>query len=259
MSQTITPYLCVTDARGAIEWYRNNFRASLVSLIDWEGIVGHAELEFGGATFYLSDEAPKLEVLAPRTIGRGSSVSFVVSVADVDGFVARAVAGGAVLERPIEDSHGSRNGWIRDPFGHRWNIGTPIVDRTVRAARRAPAEPYYLTFSSPDVECAAQFFGAVLDWQFSEANEGGARHVNNTRQPIGLRPVYSEHGSTAPGEIVMWWIARDFDDAIERVRAAGGTVDAVNTYDSGREAICRDDQGVTFRLSEPAPGYDTAN
>lgn len=256
MAQTITPYLCVADARAAIDWYREHFRASLGQFIEWEGRVGHAELEFGGATFYLSDEAPRLGVRAPGSIGSGSSASFVVLVADVDGFVARAAAGGATVERPIEESHGSRNAWLKDPFGHRWNVCTPLVDRAHRAAQRAPAEPYYLTMSTPDVERAARFYGAVLGWEFGEPNPEGGRHVTNTRQPIGVRGTSNRFGATAAGEINMWWIARDFDDAVARVRAAGGSVESLNVYDSGREAICRDDQNVLFRLSEPAPGYD---
>jgi predicted enzyme related to lactoylglutathione lyase len=54
----------------------------------------------------------------------------------------------------------------------------------------------------------------------------------------------------------MWFTARDFDDAVERVRAAGGTVVELNANDSGREAVCDDDQRVRFNLSEPPPRYD---
>jgi len=229
MVQTVTPYLCVRGARTALDWYRNHFGASVSNVIEWEGRVGHAELEISGAVIYVSDEAPTLGVLAPRSIGAGSSASFVLQVADVDAFVERAVAGGAVLQRPIEASHGTRNGWLMDPFGHRWNVCTPLPDAS--SSRRAPSEPYYFTLSSPDVERAAAFYGAALDWEFTDPNPHGGRHVSNTRQPIGLRPL-------------------------ERVRAAGGQIVSITSYDSGREAVCLDDQGTTFRLSEPAPGYD---
>jgi len=255
MTQTITPYLCVHDAEAAHEWYRTYFGAAVSNVIPWEGHIGHSELEFGGAVFYLSDEAPSLGVLSPRTLGEGSSTSFVVLVAAVDEFIDRAVSGGAVLERPIQEAHGSRNGWLKDPFGHRWNIGTPLVDRAQAATRRRPAEPYYLTVSTGDVEKAAAFYGAVLDWEFADPHNGG-RHVTNTKQPIGVRPTENQFSQTEPGEIQMWWIVRDFDDAVDRVRAAGGTVVTINHYDSGREAQCEDDQGTLFRLSEPAPGYE---
>jgi uncharacterized glyoxalase superfamily protein PhnB/catechol 2,3-dioxygenase-like lactoylglutathione lyase family enzyme len=253
MPQSITPYLCVADAASALDWYRTHFGATIGNVIDWDGRIGHAEVEFAGNVFFLSDEAPQLGVVAPLP-GAGVSTSFVVRVADVDIFIDRAVAGGAVLERPIEHAHGSRNGWIKDPHGHRWNIGTP--DRLDAAALRRPSDPYYLTITSTDVEQAVAFYGQVLDWQFAEPHNG-ARHITNTSMPMGLRPQHAPVDNTEPGEIQLWFTVRDFDNAVDRVRTAGGTVLTVTGYDSGREARCQDDQGTLFRLSEPAPGYDT--
>ncbi len=254
MTQTITPYLCAANARDAIDWYRKHFRASVSNVFDDGDRVGHAELEFGGAVFFLSDEYPELGVVAPTSQGSGSSSSMVISVADVDGIIARAVEGGAELQRPISEGRGSRSGWILDPFGHRWNFATPIVDRSKAATRRRPAEPYYFTLSTTDLPKACAFYGAVLDWTFADPLEPGGGHITNTFFPMGLRPTVNEFSTTTPGEIEMWFIARDFDDAVDRVRAAGGTVVEIDTHDSGREARCVDDQGVLFRLSEPAPG-----
>jgi len=256
MTQVITPYICVHDATAAIDWYTEFFRAEVSNVIPWEGRVGHAEVDVSGAVFYLSDEAPQLGVLAPERDGSRSSVSIVLYVAAVEEFVERATRGGAVVQRPIEEAHGSRSAWLVDPFGHRWNVGTPVYDEAAAASRRSPSEPYYMTLSSPDVERSAAFYGAVLDWEFSPPNPNGGRHVVNTTMPIGLRPTQDEFATTAPGEIVMWFIARDFDAALDRVVTAGGTVVERNNWDSGREAICEDDQGVAFKLSEPAPGYD---
>jgi uncharacterized glyoxalase superfamily protein PhnB len=255
MNQVITPYLCVHDANAALDWYREYFAATVTNVIPWEGRVGHSELDVAGAVFYLSDEAPQLGVVAPARDGSQSSVSVVIQVAAVEEFVERAERGGAVVQRPIEEAHGSRSAWIVDPFGHRWNVGTPVYDAAQIAARRAPSEPYYMTLTTADVERGAAFYGAVLGWEFVDQGNGG-RHVSNTEMPIGLRATENPFGDTEPGEIQMWFTVRDFDDAIERVRVAGGTVVDVNAWDSGREAICEDDQGVTFKLSEPAPGYD---
>lgn len=256
MPQVITPYLAVHDANAAIEWYSTHFGATFSNVIPWEGRVGHAEGNISGAVFYLSDEAHDLGVYAPERDGSRSSVSIVLQVAAVEQFVQRAVDGGAVVQRPIQEAHGSRSAWLVDPFGHRWNVGTPVRDAAEIAARVGPSEPYYMTFSSADVERAAAFYGSVLRWEFSAPNEHGGRHVENTEMPIGLRPTAGPFGDTDPGEIQMWFTVRDFDDAVERVRVAGGTVVELNAWDSGREAICEDDQGVTFKLSEPAPGYD---
>lgn len=257
MTQVITPYLCVRDAPGALDWYRTHFGAVVRNVIEWEGRIGHAELDVAGAVFYLSDEAPQLGVHAPPSLGDGSSVSVVLEVAVVENFVERARAGGATVQREIEESHGSRNAWLIDPFGHRWNVATPVptADELAAAGRR-PSEPYYLTISSDDPDRAAAFYGAVLLWE-TEPQPRGGHHVSNTAMPIGLRPTENEFSTTTPGQIEMWFTVRDFDAALDRVRTAGGTVVEVNGWDSGREAVCEDDQGVTFKLSEPAPGYDT--
>lgn len=112
-----------------------------------------------------------------------------------------------------------------------------------------------MTLSTHDVERAAVFYGAVLDWEFAElSNEG--RHIVNTTTPIGLRPTSNQFSETRAGEIQMWLTVRDFDDAVDLVRLAGGTVVSLNSYNSGREARCEDDQGIGFLLSEPAPAYD---
>jgi uncharacterized glyoxalase superfamily protein PhnB len=254
-AQVITPYLCVHDARAALDWYREHFGAHVGDVIEWEGQVGHAELDVAGAVFYLSDEAPGLGVVAPERDGSRTSVSVVLQVAAVEEFVARAVGGGAVVQRDVEESHGSRNAWLVDPFGHRWNVATPTYTPEQIADRRSPSEPYYMTLTTADVERGAAFYGAVLGWETVEQGNGG-RHVVNTEMPIGLRSPENPFGRTDPGQIEMWFTVRDFDDAVERVRVAGGTVVELNAWDSGREAICEDDQGVTFKLSEPAPGYD---
>ena len=136
MNQVITPYLCVHDANAALDWYREFFAANVGNVIPWEGRIGHAELDVAGAVLHLSDEAPQLGVVAPIRDGSQTSVSVVIQVAAVEDFVERAGRGGAVVQRPIEEGHGMRSAWLVDPFGHRWNVGTPVYDAEEIAARR---------------------------------------------------------------------------------------------------------------------------
>ena len=91
-----------------------------------DGRVGHVEVEIGGSVLMMADEFPEMGLLGPLSRG-GTSVSLVVYVPDVDATYAKAVELGATPERPPADQfHGSRAGWLVDPFGHRWSISTPL-------------------------------------------------------------------------------------------------------------------------------------
>lgn len=127
MSQALTPYLAVHDAAAALNFYAQVFGAIEVTrLLDDSGRIGHAELRFGLTRLFLSDEHPELGVLGPRARG-GESTSFVLEVDDVDTLWDAALAAGCTEDRPVTDSGHGRGGWLRDPFGHRWNLYTPIL------------------------------------------------------------------------------------------------------------------------------------
>ena len=121
---SVTAYLCAKGASDAIDFYTKAFGArELYRLPNEDGTLGHAEIQIGETTLYLSDEAPQLNVLSPATLG-GATCSFVLDVDDVDAAFARAVDAGATVERPIADNPYGRSGWLVDPFGHRWSIMT---------------------------------------------------------------------------------------------------------------------------------------
>jgi PhnB protein len=127
--QSATPYLCVKDAAKALEFYKKAFGAKeLMRMGDPAGKIGHAEIKIGEAIVMLSDEFPDFGHLSPESIG-GTPVSIMVYVEDVDGFVNKAVAAGAKLERPVQDQfYGDRSGALVDPFGHKWHFATHIED-----------------------------------------------------------------------------------------------------------------------------------
>jgi PhnB protein len=124
--QTVSTYLTVKGAAGAIEFYRAAFGAEeLFRLAEPGGKVGHAELRIGNSTVMLSDEYPDFGALSPATVG-GSPVKLHLYVEDVDAVVASAVAAGATLVRPVKDQfYGDRAGMIADPYGHSWHVATP--------------------------------------------------------------------------------------------------------------------------------------
>ena len=122
-------YLHVKDAAKAIEFYKHAFGAEeKFRLSEPSGRIGHAELIFNGTTLMLSDEFPEYGIAGPRTHG-GTSVTIHLHVDDADEVMKRAAAAGAMIERDPEDHfYGERSGVLRDPFGHRWNVGHHIED-----------------------------------------------------------------------------------------------------------------------------------
>jgi uncharacterized glyoxalase superfamily protein PhnB len=122
-------YLCVRNAAEAIDFYRRAFGArEKFRLTEPSGRIGHAEVEFGGTTLMLSDEFPEYGIRAPQA-GIGTSVTIHIHVDNADVIIQQAVDAGATLEIPPSDAfYGERSGCVRDPFGHRWNIGHHIED-----------------------------------------------------------------------------------------------------------------------------------
>ena len=131
------PYLCVRDTAQAIEFYREVFGATeLFRLNEPGGRIGHAELDFGGTTLMLCDEYPEYGIRQPDPAA-GTSVTLHLHVDNADALIERALAAGASLLRPATDAfYGERSGVIRDPFGHRWNIGHSIEDVTPEEMQR---------------------------------------------------------------------------------------------------------------------------
>lgn len=122
-------YLCVDDAAKAIEFYAQAFGArEKFRLTEPGGRIGHAELDFDGTTVMLSEEYPECDIRSPKSIG-ATGVSIHLHVDDADATIRRALEAGAELEREPSDAfYGERSGVVRDPFGHRWNIGHSIEE-----------------------------------------------------------------------------------------------------------------------------------
>ena len=126
MSQ-LTPYLCVGDARAAIEWYDRVLGAEVVlGPIEMDdGRIGHVELAVDGARWMMSDEYPDHGVEAPDP-GRGNPVSLHLEVSDVDTLAERLIAVGVTFDRGPEEAPGvGRVAVFHDPFGHRWFLNQP--------------------------------------------------------------------------------------------------------------------------------------
>lgn len=115
------PRLVVSDAAGAIEFYRRAFGATEVDrYTEPGGKIVHAELRIGHIVLALKDESNGDP--APSSIG-GSPVIMALQVTDADAVGTAMTAAGATVVYPIQDQpYGSRGGRLADPYGHLWMI-----------------------------------------------------------------------------------------------------------------------------------------
>jgi PhnB protein len=127
--RTVTPFLSVDDAAGAIDYYKQAFGAKERMRMETpDGKIGHAELEIGDSLIMLADEFPEMGALGPKKVG-GSPMTIHVYVEDVDAAFQRAIENGGKEVRAVEDQfYGDRSGRFEDPFGHSWNIASHVED-----------------------------------------------------------------------------------------------------------------------------------
>lgn len=125
----LTPYLCVSDARAAIDWYVAALGAEVTyePIIMEDGRVGHCELMIGRARWMMSDPFDSAGV-APPDPTRGAATSLHLTVRDVDDVAARVAATGTPMTRGPEDNPPiGRVAVFTDPFGHRWFLNQPAT------------------------------------------------------------------------------------------------------------------------------------
>ena len=243
------PYLTVSDARTAIDWYVAHLGAVLrgTPIVMDDNTIGHAELEIGGGAIYLADAFPDMGLTGPQA--GHVSVSLMLAVDDTDEAVAAARRGGATVTREPYDGHGNRTGTVIDPFGHRWMLtgpsATPRDASTVDRVR--PGDIVYMSLQTPDLERAARFYGAVLGWQVDLAS----RQVTNLGDRLGLY----DGGEYGQNTVYCVYAVDDFDAARRAIEAAGGSAGEVSAVaaDGYRVMDAVDSQGVAFSLHVPDP------
>ena len=121
---SIQPELWVESPPEAVAFYEAAFNAAILHRVgEGEDIV--VQLGVGEAAFWVAPASSAMKRLSPRTIDGATSRTLLV-VDDPDRVQRQAVAAGAAESSPVTDEHGWRLGRIIDPFGHEWEIGTPI-------------------------------------------------------------------------------------------------------------------------------------
>jgi len=243
---TLTPYIVVSDARRAMDWYVEVFGAQRRGElhVNADGTIGHAEVGIGDAVLMFAEASglwPDVPVRAPDSPATFSH-SLHLEVDDVDASTERARRSGASVERAAADQPYGRSSVIVDPFGHRWIL----LRRPARATGLVQGDVANVMMVARDAHRAKEFYQAVLQVPFSSGHPGAWR-TEETRPPLGI--------SSRPGaepEVQLSYRVDDIAAAVERVRAAGGHADEPRRMPYGLLAECVDDQGATFRLWQPA-------
>ena len=242
---TLTPYIVVSDARRAMDWYIEVLGAHRRGepYVNADGTIGHAEVGIGDAVLMFSEASdlwPDVPVRAPDSPATFSHTLH-LEVDDVDGTTERARRSGASVERePVDQPYG-RGSVIVDPFGHRWMLLRPPP----RATRLRQGDVANVTMVARDADRAKEFYEAVLKVPFASTHPGAWR-TEETRPPLGIRSP----GGAQP-EVQLSYRVDDIAAAVERVRAAGGHAGEPERRPFGLLADCVDDQGATFRLWQP--------
>lgn len=129
----LTPYLVVSNAAEAIEFYKKAFGATqdgLSHVMPGTEKIMHARLIINGAMIMLCDDLGThmgRRESHPHALG-GSPVTLALQLEDVQSFWDRAVAAGATVTMPLADQFwGDRYGQITDPYGHLWSMSQTIV------------------------------------------------------------------------------------------------------------------------------------
>ena len=122
MPDSISPHLCVSDAAGALEFYKKAFNAREISrhlAPDGKRIM-HAAVEMNGGIVMLSDDFPEYHNGRSSTAEArgGSPILLHLQVQDADAAFKRAVDAGAKVVMPLADQFwGDRYGQVDDTFG----------------------------------------------------------------------------------------------------------------------------------------------
>lgn len=212
-------------------------------LLDWEASPYRAET----FTRHYVTNTELLTVLTSDTDTPTVRLWFAVTdleaaVEAVDGF------GGRVQTADLSQEGGFA--LVDDGQGTPLGLWRPRSDHPTGEARRTPlGEVGYVTLHVPEAAPAMAFYEAMLGWRFQDPRGNDYHHVDNTRLHLGL---YGGHDTPH----VTWYIrVGDVAALVPRVAELGGEPGEITESRSGLTAVCRDDQGTTVLLWQPAPGY----
>ncbi|PTL77867.1 VOC family protein [Vitiosangium sp. GDMCC 1.1324] len=138
---SLTPYLALSNASKAIEFYKAALGATeLYRLPMPNGKVAHAELQIGNSRLMVSDEMPEWGNKSAKGYG-GTPVGLCIYTENVEALADRFVKAGGKVVRPLENQfYGDRSGQFEDPEGYKWTLAQHVEDVSPEEMQRRMAK-----------------------------------------------------------------------------------------------------------------------
>ncbi|WP_008585181.1 VOC family protein [Niabella soli] len=117
------PELFIPNGVRDISFYEKAFGATeLRRFSNDDGSIHVSELSIEGALFHLHEVTAKSYYFSPGA-HNGTTVCIGLFVPDVDATIKNAINAGAIEISPAQDyDYGYRQGTVKDPFGHYWQL-----------------------------------------------------------------------------------------------------------------------------------------
>lgn len=147
---SLTPYLAIPGAAEAVTFYRDVFGATINDVTEMDGVVVHADIDFGFGLLQVGEPRAEYRTVAPPA-GEDDCYSLGLYVPDLDAVFERAVAAGAEVREAVSTFvSGDRFASIRDPFGVRWSLMSRVEDLSpTESAKRVADWAASLNASAP--------------------------------------------------------------------------------------------------------------
>ena len=124
---SFAPEIFINNGIKDISFYQKAFGATeLRRFSNDDGSIHVAELFIDGAMFHIHEITANRYFFSPDK-NNGTTIRIGLFVSDVDEVMRKAIQAGAIEISPAQDfDYGFRQGIIRDPFGHCWQIQKKI-------------------------------------------------------------------------------------------------------------------------------------
>lgn len=203
----LTPYLMVRDAAGLMDFLERAFGAVTTHQTVSPGGM-HGEMRIGDAMLMIGGG----EALPER-----SASAIHMYVEDADAVYRQALAAGGKSLGDVEDRpYGERSGFIEDPFGNHWYIGTPLGGRGTPEGHRT-ANPYVHAKSAREL---IAFLNKAFAAEEIAVHEAGGRVMH---AEVRIGDSILEMGEADMGGSAFYVYVDDPDAAYRSALAAGAT------------------------------------